>query len=115
MAQLNYPSQAEVQLRLGQHENEILTVVRHWAWWTRAEVEGRVADDPEVTAVILTAERAMEVTIREILHRSFQLVFPVEGGEGARAARGPGSRTNDARSINPRPGSTGTSRTRSAR
>ena len=37
--------------------------------------------NPEVSAVILTAERAMEATIREILRRSFQLVFPVDGGE----------------------------------
>ena len=81
MAQLSYPSPTEIQLRLGPHENEILTVVRHCAWWTRAEGEGRVPGNPEVSAVILTAERAMEPRLREILHRSFQLVFPVDGGD----------------------------------
>ncbi len=81
MAVLMYPSPPEIQLKLGPHENEILTVVRKCGWWTRAEFEGQVPGSPEVTAVILTADRAMESTIREILHRSFQLVFPAEGGE----------------------------------
>ena len=81
MTQLSYPSPTEIQLRLGPHENDILTVVRQCAWWTRAEVEGRVPGSSEVSAVILTAERAMEPTLREILHRSFQLVFPVDGGD----------------------------------
>ena len=41
-----------------------------------------MAGDAEVSAVILTAERASDPTIREILHRSFRLVFPEDGGEG---------------------------------
>jgi hypothetical protein len=91
MAQLRYPSPTEVQLRLGPQEDAILTVVRHWAWWTRADVEGRLPGDAQVTAVILTAERGADQTIRKILQRSFQLVFPVEGGEGVLAGSGPGS------------------------
>ena len=86
MAQLSYPSPTEVQLRLGPHENAILAVVRGWAWWTRAAVEGQVAGDATVSAVVLTADRSSEATIREILQRSFQLVFPPEGGERVLAA-----------------------------
>ena len=81
MAFLSYPSPTEVELRLGPHENEILSVVRKVGWWTRAEFEGQVPGNAEVTAVLLRADRAMESTIREILHRSFQIVFPPEGGE----------------------------------
>ncbi len=90
MAQLSYPSPTEVQLRLGPQEDAILTVVRHWAWWTRADVDVRLPGAAQVTAVILTAERGADPTIRKILHRSFQLVFPVEGGEGVLATSRPG-------------------------
>jgi hypothetical protein len=97
MAHLSYPSPAEVQLRLGPQENEILTVVRRWAWWTHAEVEGQQPGDAEVLAVILTAERSADATIREILRRSFHLVFPVEGGEGVTAASGANSHARGVR------------------
>ena len=97
MAYLDYPSAEEVQLRLDAAEDKILSVVRHCSWWTRAEVRGRVPGSSLVAEVILTAERAQETTIRDILLRSFQLVFPPEGGEGvltdpkvaARALRSP--------------------------
>ncbi len=82
MASLNYSGPTEVQLRLGADENAILTVVRRWAWWTRAEVEGRLPGDSQVSAVILTAERSNDPTIREILRRSFRMSFPTDGGEG---------------------------------
>lgn len=87
MTHLSYPSSTELQLRLGAHENEILTVVRHCAWWTRAEIEGRLPGSSEVAAVILTAERSMDSTLREILRRSFQLGFPDEGGEAEPGVR----------------------------
>ena len=83
MAHLSYPTSAEVQLRLGPREDEILTVVRHWAWWNRVDFEGQLPGQAEVTAVILTAERSTETTLREILARSFRLVFPPTGGEGS--------------------------------
>ena len=82
MAYLSYLSSSEVQLRLGPQEDAILTVVRRWGWWKRAEVEGQMPGEPQVTAVILVAERAMDQTIRKILHRSFHIVFPADGGEG---------------------------------
>jgi hypothetical protein len=93
MAQLNYPSATEVQLRLGPQENAILTVVRRWGWWLRADVEGQLPGAEHVSAVILTAARSEDRTIREILHRSFQLVFPPEGGEGVQSAASPAPRT----------------------
>lgn len=82
MAYLSYPSATEVQLHLGQHEDNILSVVRRWRWWTRADVERKLPDAAQVTAVILTAERMMDGTLRDILYGSFNLVFPVDGGEG---------------------------------
>ena len=97
MAQLSYPSPTEVQLRLGPHENAILAVVRGWAWWTRAEVEGQVPGDATVGAVVLTAERSSDATIREILQRSFHLVFPPEGGECALAAAPPAAQLRTGR------------------
>jgi hypothetical protein len=85
MAQLVYPSPTEVQLRLDGTEDRILTVVRHCTWWTHAEVLGRSPGSSLVAEVILTAERSYDETIRDILLRSFQLVFPTEGGEGSQA------------------------------
>jgi hypothetical protein len=95
MPYLSYPSATEVALRLGRQEDAILTVVRRWRSWTRADVEGHMPGDAEVTAVVLTAERGTEATIREILYRSFRIVFPTDGGEGTvveRAAAGSASR-----------------------
>ncbi len=92
MAHLSYPSATEVQLRLGAQENAILTVVRHWGWWTHAAVEGQLPGDPQVSAVILTAARGADQTIREILRRSFQIVFPTEGGAGTLMATEPNAR-----------------------
>ena len=89
MAYLSYPSTSEVQLRLGAQEQAIFTVVRRWGWWTRAEVEGQVPGEGQVTAVILTAGRGSDQTIRRILRRSFQLVFPAEGGAGIVGAAPP--------------------------
>lgn len=83
MAYLSYPTATEVQLRLGPSEDNILTVVRRWRWWTRADVEGKLPGAVQVNAVILTAERSMDGTLRDILYESFHLVFPQDGGEGA--------------------------------
>lgn len=82
MASLTYPVDGELQLRLGPTEDAILSVVRKWAWWTRAEVEGRVPGERQVVAVVLTADRACDPMLRDILRRSFQLAFPIDGGEG---------------------------------
>jgi hypothetical protein len=92
VAHLTYPSITEVQLRLGAQEDAILSVVRRWGWWKRAEVEGRVPGETQVTAVVLIAERAMDQTIRKILHRSFHIVFPADGGEGVAGVPEPAAR-----------------------
>jgi hypothetical protein len=82
MAYLSYPSPTEVQLRLDAQEGAILAVVRGWAWWTKAEVEGRVPGSPLVTGVTLTTTRGMDATLRQILQLSFGLEFPQAGGVG---------------------------------
>ena len=102
MAHLSYPSATEVQLRLGAQENAILTVVRHWGWWTHAAVEGQLPGDPQVAAVILTAQRGADQTIREILRRSFQIVFPTEGGDGTLVTTEPDARPRHRRYHGPR-------------
>jgi hypothetical protein len=102
MAHLSYPSATEVQLRLGAQEDAILAVVRHWRWWTHAEVEGHVPGDPQVAAVILTAERGADQTIRDILRRSFQMVFPAEGGAGTLVATKQDARPRHRRHQGPR-------------
>lgn len=88
MASLSFPSAHEVQLRLGSHEDAILAVVRWWSWWTQAHVEGQLPGEHQATEVVLTAERSVERTIREILHLSFK----VEGGEGVVGASHAGLR-----------------------
>ena len=85
MAHLEYPSPEEVQLRLDAAEDKVLTVVRHCTWWRRAEVRGRLPGSSLVAEVLLIAEREQDETIRDILLRSFQMVFPPEGGEGIQA------------------------------
>lgn len=89
MAQLIYPSPTEVQLRLSAQENAILTVIRGWSSWIRADIEGSLPGNAQVTAVTLTAARSEDRMIRDILHRSFQLIFPAEGGEGVATALAP--------------------------
>ncbi len=85
MAYLGYPVPEEVQLRLDAAEDNILTVARRCTWWTRAEVRGRLPESSLVDEVVLTADRSQDETIRDILLRSFQLVFPPDGGLGTRA------------------------------
>lgn len=91
MAHLDYPSVMEVQLRLGAHEDAILSVVRHCSWWTKADVEGQVPDSSVVTGITLTTNRSMDSTIRRILQLSFGLVFPADGGVGVQPVREPAS------------------------
>ena len=92
MAYLGYPVPEEVQLRLDAADDKILTVVRHCTWWTRADVRGRLPGSSLVAEVVLTADRSQDETIRDILLRSFQLVFPPDGGEGMLAEPKVGAR-----------------------
>lgn len=77
----------------------MLTVVRRWSAWTRAEIEGHVPGDAEVSVVTLTAERGTDATIREIMYRSFRLVFPTEGGDGVVAVGGASGRESRQRQL----------------
>ena len=79
---LSVPGELRLTLR-GQAENIILTTVRRWPHWLRAEVEHDPADATQYTAVTLVTDRFQEPTIREILQRSFGMRFPAEGGDQA--------------------------------
>lgn len=77
---LSVPGELRLILR-GTAENVILTTVRRWPHWLRAEVERDPTDPSQCVAVTLITDRVQEFTIREILQRSFGMRFPVEGGD----------------------------------
>jgi hypothetical protein len=84
MTTLDMSTPGELRLVLsGAAENVILTTLRHWPYWLRAEVESDPADATQHLSVTLVAGRGQEATLREILRRSFGLVFPLEGGSTA--------------------------------
>ncbi len=76
---MSIPGEVRLILR-GAAENAILTTLRRWPHWLRAEVEHDPVEPTQCVAVTLITERAQESTIREILRRSFGLTFPPEGG-----------------------------------
>ncbi|RRR70264.1 MAG: hypothetical protein EI684_13605 [Candidatus Viridilinea halotolerans] len=81
MTTLDMSTPGELRLVLqGEAENVILTTVRRWPHWLRAEVERNPADQSQCVAVTLVTESGQEATLREILRRSFGLIFPPEGG-----------------------------------
>jgi hypothetical protein len=84
MTTLDLSSPDELRLVLsGAAENAILKTLRRWPNWLRAEVERDPADTDICVSVTLVASRTQEATIREILRRSFGLIFPPEGGTRA--------------------------------
>jgi hypothetical protein len=81
MTTLDMSNPGEVRLILrGETENAILTMLRRWPHWLRAEVEHDPVETTQCVAITLITDRAQEATIREILRRSFGLTFPPEGG-----------------------------------
>jgi hypothetical protein len=74
------PDELRLVLR-GAAENAILNTLRHWPNWERVELERDPDDATRYRAVTLIAARGQEATIREILRRSFGLIFPPEGGD----------------------------------
>ncbi|NJO84855.1 MAG: hypothetical protein HC828_20215 [Blastochloris sp.] len=81
MTTLDLSTPGELRLTLsGAAENIILTTVRRWPHWLRAELERDPSDLTQCVSVTLVAERNQESTIRDILQRSFGMKFPVEGG-----------------------------------
>jgi hypothetical protein len=84
MATLDLSSPEELRLTLrGPDENTILTTLRRWPHWLRADVERDPEHTAQVIAVTLIADRNQEATLREILRRSFGMTFPTEGGDFA--------------------------------
>jgi hypothetical protein len=81
MSTLEKSAEGEVRLTLsGPDEERILATLRRWPQWLRAEVERDPVDASRTLAVTLIADQSQEATLREILRRSFGLVFPPEGG-----------------------------------
>jgi len=82
MATLDLSTTGEIRLILrGEEENAILTTLRRWPHWQRAEVEHNPANAAQCLAVTLITDRNQEATLREILRRSFGMAFPSEGGD----------------------------------
>lgn len=81
MTTLDMSTPGELRLVLhGAAENVILTTVRRWPYWIRVEVEHDPADRTKCVSVTLVTGCDQESTLREILRRSFGLIFPPEGG-----------------------------------
>lgn len=74
------PDELRLVLR-GTAENAILDTLRHWPNWLRVELERDPDDAARYLSVTLIAARGQEATIREILRRSFGMIFPPEGGD----------------------------------
>ena len=81
MATLSLAESGELHLTLrGTDENRILATVRRWPYWQRVDIERDPSDAERCLAVTLIADRVYESTVRDILRRSFGLMFPEEGG-----------------------------------
>lgn len=64
----------------GNEEDRILTTVRRWPHWQRADIERDPVNSSRCLSVTLVTDRMYESTVREILKRSFGLTFPTAGG-----------------------------------
>jgi hypothetical protein len=64
----------------GAREDRVLTTLRGWPYWVRADIERDAENPASCITVTLITNRDHESTIREILKRSFGLIFPAEGG-----------------------------------
>ncbi|MBX0329048.1 hypothetical protein K2Z83_15320 [Oscillochloris sp. ZM17-4] len=79
---LSVPDELRLVLR-GADEDAILTTLRRWPHWLRAEVGHDPDNAAQVLTVTLITDRDQEATLREILRRSFGMTFPPEGGDVA--------------------------------
>jgi hypothetical protein len=81
MTTLSVSPAGELCLTLrGAAENRILTTLRHWPYWRRADIERDPNDPQRCLSVTLVTDQIYEPMVRDILQRSFGLKFPSEGG-----------------------------------
>lgn len=81
MSTLSTNTAGELLLTLrGENEDRILTTVRRWPHWQRVVVERDPEDSRRCLSVTLVTDVAFEAVVREILRRSFNLIFPDAGG-----------------------------------
>jgi hypothetical protein len=81
MPTLSIAETGEVYLTLrGAAENRILSTVRRWPYWRRADIERDPIDAERCLSVTLVTDQIYESIVREILHRSFGMTFPKAGG-----------------------------------
>lgn len=84
MTTFDTSSPGELRLILrGAAENVILNTLRHWPYWQSVEVEHDPLDHARHLSVTLITGKNHEVVLREILRRSFGMIFPPEGGDRA--------------------------------
>jgi hypothetical protein len=82
MTTLDISTPGELRLVLrGAAENAILNTLRHWPYWLSVEIEHDPVDKARHLSVTLITGQNHEVVLREILRRSFGMIFPPEGGE----------------------------------
>ena len=90
MTTLDTSVAGELRLTLrGSEENRILVTVRRWPHWRLGPVVRDPQDSQRYQSITLIADRAHEATVREILKRSFGLIFPPEGGNSELAPEEP--------------------------
>lgn len=93
MASLFINPHGEMCLTLrGAAEDRVLNTLRGWPHWSRADLERDPQNPSSYNAVTLITARVHETTIREILKRSFGMIFPSEGGSCAAEALPPAQR-----------------------
>jgi hypothetical protein len=81
MTTLSTSAAGELCLTLrGAEENRVLTTLRHWPYWRRADIERDPADPERCISITLVTDQIYEPMVRDILQRGFGLKFPAEGG-----------------------------------
>lgn len=82
MTTLSRAAAGEVRLILrGEDENRILATVRRWPYWRRVDIERDPDNSARCLAITLVADQIYEPIVRDILKRSFGMVFPDDGGD----------------------------------
>lgn len=81
MTTLSISEAGDVTLTLrGANENRVLTAIRRWPYWRNIALERDPDNADRYVAITLVADQIHEATVREILQRSFGMIFPKTGG-----------------------------------